>query len=74
MTQNYLTWVLPLLEYPETEILEKYTKLTKRGLSFYKWNEILEKYPITHRELKRLLWRLNFFLCLYEMTAEKLNI
>jgi hypothetical protein len=65
-SKDFQKWVKPLLYNPESKILANHTYVRGHILHIRDWEKVREVYKVSHRKLRLIIWRLNFFLHLFE--------
>lgn len=74
LSQNYLDWILPLLEFPENEILIHNTSILNTNVRIRNWEQVRKRYKLPHRQLRSIIWKLKFLTQLYEAEVTAFGI
>lgn len=69
ISEEFYSWIHPLLEHPEDKILLNHTAPASRGFRLIKRQEAMRKYRLTEYQIYRLLWKLETLALLYEFQA-----
>lgn len=74
LSQNYLSWILPLLDFPEDEILIHHTRVLNTTVRIKYWSQVRKRYKLPHRKLRQIIWKLKFLTQLYEAEVKAFDI